>query len=204
MQLVLLMTNVLLFPREHLHTQQSTELGLLHRDIQTLLWGSQNSMWESLQAPERVKNQQEVLPGRICAAHGGNFQLLAAFWCHSCLCRGHREKVPVTAAAPGFLSQGPHDMSKDICLTRKEKNFKKSLLFASQPLQRRSPWPATKNQQHKHLQDPKKFTGTADILYFLTQKSDYNSRTAALPLPGSWHSPLWASPKSPLHPISLF
>lgn len=34
------------------------------------------------------------------------------------------EKVPVTAAAPaasGFLSQGPHDMNKDTCLTKKEK-----------------------------------------------------------------------------------
>lgn len=34
MQLVLLMTNplLLLFPREHLYTQQNTELGLLHRE----------------------------------------------------------------------------------------------------------------------------------------------------------------------------
>lgn len=39
------------------------------------------------------------------------------------------EKVPVTAAAPGFLSQGPPDMNKTTCLTKKEKKIQKSVLL---------------------------------------------------------------------------
>lgn len=42
------------------------------------------------------------------------------------------EKVPVTAAAPavpGFLSQGPHSMNKNTCLTRKEKKKIQKICF---------------------------------------------------------------------------
>lgn len=46
------------------------------------------------------------------------------------------EKVPVTAAAPavpGFLSQGPHSMNKNTCLTRKEKKNPKNLFYLHLP-----------------------------------------------------------------------
>lgn len=89
MQLVLLMTNLLLllFPREHLHSQHHT--GIAPQGMgegMRLLQGHPNpALGEpkphvGITASTReAAEPAEVLPVRVFAAHVGNFQLLAAF-----------------------------------------------------------------------------------------------------------------------------
>lgn len=141
MQLVLLMTNplLLLFPREHLCTQQNTELGLLHRellrgwhfcrDIQTLLGGAKAPRGNHSKHRRGWRNISKLPCNNFCSSCGEFSALGCLLIPRLPLNRaagGLWEKVPVTApAVPGFLAQRPHDMNKDTGLTRKEKKLQK-------------------------------------------------------------------------------